>query len=311
MVHNEANIIRVNILYHLSIGFDRLLIVDNDSTDGTDRILRDLGRDPRVRWTRDAGPFRQGEVFAQLAREAFHEGADWVAPLDADDFWYARRGSLRHVLEKTSASVLRVKHVDFVQRREQHEHSYDELLYMTRRVPEPVTLHCCHQSLFRSKQISYIQLARAPKMICRPSRTISMSIGAHQVSGVDGPTLETSEIILMHAPLRSLAHLETRAASASRRGSLKEPNTSGPGWPARRWRTLQEKGTLKQEWAANSYESDSLDVYGECHLLIFDPTLRNAVAPFVQGMSKAQAARRDSIPGICSRTRTTSHSPRT
>ena len=39
MIRNEADIIRVNILYHLSIGFDRLLVVDNGSTDGTDRIL--------------------------------------------------------------------------------------------------------------------------------------------------------------------------------------------------------------------------------------------------------------------------------
>ena len=90
MVRNEADIVRANVLYHLSMGFDRLLIVDNASTDGTRRALRNLGRDPRVRWTRDRGSFRQGEVFTELDRQAFAEGADWVAPVDADDFWCAR-----------------------------------------------------------------------------------------------------------------------------------------------------------------------------------------------------------------------------
>jgi hypothetical protein len=33
--------------------------------------------------------------------------------------------------------------------------------------------------------------------------------------------------------------------------------------------------------AANSYQDDNLDVYGERHPVVFDPRLRGAVAPFV------------------------------
>src|SRR5829696_4240060 len=194
MIRNEANIIRVNVLYHLSIGFDRLLIVDNDSTDGTDRVLRKLGKDPRVRWTREAGSFQQGEIFTHLAREAFREGADWVAPVDADDFWYARRNDFKYVLERSSASVLRVEHIDFVQRREQRKPSFDELCYMTRRVPEPIQRREGYEDLLGSNQISYIELARVPKVISRSSANIRMVKGAHRVRGVDGPILETDEI---------------------------------------------------------------------------------------------------------------------
>ncbi len=280
MVRNEADIIRVNVLYHLSIGFDRLLIVDNGSTDGTDRVLRRLGRDPRVRWTREAGPFRQGETFTQLARAAFKEGADWVAPVDADDFWYARRNDLRGVLENTSASVLRVQHIDFVQRREQLEPSFDELCYMTRRVPETIQRYGDYEDLLGSNQISYIELARMPKTISRSSGDIRMVKGAHRVKGIDSPIVESDEMVLLHAPLRSLRHLEIKADTAVRRG-LQGALTSGRGWHARRWQKLKEEGSLQREWAANSYENDSLDVYGVQHPVIYDPMLRDAVVSFI------------------------------
>jgi hypothetical protein len=40
---------------------------------------------------------------------------------------------------------------------------------------------------------------------------------------------------------------------------------------------------LEKEWAANSYADDGrLDVYGASHETIFDATLRDAVAPFLE-----------------------------
>src|SRR5918993_1294352 len=74
VARNEVDIIRTNVLYHLSLGLDRLLVVDNGSSDGTDRVLRELGKDPRVRWTRDEGLFYHGQIATELAREAFREG---------------------------------------------------------------------------------------------------------------------------------------------------------------------------------------------------------------------------------------------
>jgi hypothetical protein len=49
-----------------------------------------------------------------------------------------------------------------------------------------------------------------------------------------------------------------------------------------RWMRLRDEGQLKQEWAANSYAGDYLDVYGVRRKTIFDPTLRDAVVPFLE-----------------------------
>ena len=73
VVRNEADIIRTNVIYHLSLGLDRLLIDDNGSSDCTDRVLRELGeKNPRrVRWTHEEGLWRAGDFFTRLAREAY------------------------------------------------------------------------------------------------------------------------------------------------------------------------------------------------------------------------------------------------
>ena len=42
IVRNGVDIVRLNLLYHLSLGVDRMFVVDNGSTDGTDRVIRQL-----------------------------------------------------------------------------------------------------------------------------------------------------------------------------------------------------------------------------------------------------------------------------
>lgn len=282
MIRNEADIIRLNVIYHLSTGFDRMLIVDNGSTDGTDRVLKKMGKDPRVRWTRDESPsFKQGEIFTALAREAHDEGADWIFPVDADDFWHARDGDLRRVLSETDAAALKVNTIDFIQCREQMESSPDALLHMTRRIERPIE-RARAVEMMQKDEVSYIEMARVPRWISRPSASTQMVRGAHKVSGVEGAQQESDEIVCLHAPLRSYATLQSKAESATRRGQKSQSTGFGPGWHVSRWQRLQEEGRLYEDWAANSYSDDHLDVYGSPHPTIFDPTLRDAVEPLLE-----------------------------
>ena len=123
IVRNEVDIIGLNILHHLSLGLDEMLIVDNGSSDGTDRVLQQLGIDGRIKWSRNDGPYKQPEIFTELAREAHRRGADWVLPIDADEFWDVTHWDLKEVLERSNAGALRVQIVNFIQRREQRNTS--------------------------------------------------------------------------------------------------------------------------------------------------------------------------------------------
>ena len=89
VVRDEVDVLRVCVLHHLFAGCERVLVLDNGSTDGTVTVLRRLAERLPLSWSSDAGPYRQAEFATGLASEAASLGADWVLPLDADEFWTA------------------------------------------------------------------------------------------------------------------------------------------------------------------------------------------------------------------------------
>lgn len=280
MVRNEADIIRANILYHLSLGVDRILVADNGSTDGTDGILRELGeQDSRVRWHRDDGSFLPSRIATGLARQAYEEGADWVLPVDADEFWYVRDGDLRAILGESEAGVLQAQVVNFIQRRGQKRSSPEALLHMTRRVESPVGPPPHAQDLVEEKRISYIEKMYPQKCVSRASGELEIEIGNHRVYHPNGPREHTDRLLCLHAPMRSRAALEERVRASGRADEA--GRRKGQGRNRRRWAAMDESG-VEEEWAANSYSGYHLDVYGEQHPVVYDPLLRDLVAPFVE-----------------------------
>lgn len=86
MIRNEADILP-DFLGHCAALFDELLVVDHSSTDGTAEMLAVAAERMPVRiWRLGVRTMVQGLVVTALAREAVARGADWVFPLDADEF---------------------------------------------------------------------------------------------------------------------------------------------------------------------------------------------------------------------------------
>lgn len=87
MVRNEADILP-GFLAHASTLFDRAMVIDHRSTDGSREILQAA----RAEWPAleifDYGVqgYFQGALSTAFARKAFEKGADWVFFLDADEF---------------------------------------------------------------------------------------------------------------------------------------------------------------------------------------------------------------------------------
>ena len=279
MVRDEADVIRLSVRHHLALGLDGVLVVDNGSSDDTPRLLEQMRRgDDRIEWSADAGPYHQAEILTALAREAVRRGADWVLPFDADEFWWVRGGDLRAVLAGSPAGALRAPVVNFVQRRDQIVRSEAALLTMTRRVATPLNRRQLReQDPMLARRIPYVELSYQPKCVSRPTAAIEIGRGNHFVDGVAGPTTKTTKFICLHAPLRSRAGLELKAAAGAR---IEQAGWNG-GWQARRWRRLQEQGKLDREWAANSYVGEALDVGGNERSLVVDVTLRDLVAPLL------------------------------
>jgi glycosyltransferase involved in cell wall biosynthesis len=278
-VRDETDLIGVTIAYHLGVGIDRVLVLDNGSSDGTREVLEHLERTAEVGVIRDRGPFRSGTMTTRLARWAHAQGADWVLPFDADEFWFAPRGDLREVLAESGAGALRVGLVNFVQRRDQARSQAEALLTMTRRVSSPVGTPDFHEQLVEEGRIAFVEGAYPPKWACRPTAEVVYDTGSHGVLGALGPVVDTEGLVILHAPLRSRASLEAKAVSGQRViGAGFEGHNS---WHLRRWHRLAAEGKLEAEWRANSWEDEVLDVYGSPHPLVVDRLLADTLAPFI------------------------------
>jgi len=277
IVRNEVDILALNVLHHLSMGVDRFLIVDNGSTDGTRAVLGLLARDGPIRWTIDSGPARQSQLLTELAREAYLGGADWVLPIDADEFWWGDTGNLRSELQGSLAGALRVEVINFVQRRSQNGFAADALLHMNRRPPSQVGPVEVAPDLVEQNQIAFVEMMYPPKWVSRATVALEIEEGNHGASGIDGPRSAAAAIVCLHAPLRSRAALQAKGEFIASLDGLHQDRW----WHVVRWRRLAGAGLLDREWAANSYADDRLDVYGSSHPLVRDARLVDLIAPWV------------------------------
>ena len=83
-VLNEAGIVGDCIRNLMDEGVERVYVAHGASTDGTGDVLKALG----VTVFDDDSPDAQQQYWIdRLSHIAFEDGADWVLPVDADEFW--------------------------------------------------------------------------------------------------------------------------------------------------------------------------------------------------------------------------------
>lgn len=276
VVRDAVDLVRACVLHSLSLGLERLLIVDNGSTDGTQAVLARLARRHPVRWTVHQRRFRMDEVVTSLVHDAARLGADWVVPIDVDEFWWVK-GRLPELLGHVQRDGVLVEVANFVQRREQLDRSPRALLTMTTRAPraaDPVT----SIELARSGRIAIVEGAWRDKVIVRASAEVLMEWGSHGASGL-GDFEYTDRIEILHAPFPARQALELRAG----RADLRDDRLGGAmGWQHHLIVDAVRDGGLEELWRANSAQDGHLDVGGERHPVVSDDRLRQAARPHVR-----------------------------
>jgi len=87
LARNEARCLLEWMAYNLVLGFDEILVYDNDSIDGTRQVVEHARKvDPRIRyfaWPDIPGLAPQRRAYNHALRRS---DADWIAFIDADEF---------------------------------------------------------------------------------------------------------------------------------------------------------------------------------------------------------------------------------
>ncbi len=89
-VRNEGAFLLEWIAHHKAVGFTDFLIFSNDCDDGTDQVLDRLETLGWIKHETNPGPYDKGGIqFTALKQAAKHrlvQEADWILPLDVDEF---------------------------------------------------------------------------------------------------------------------------------------------------------------------------------------------------------------------------------
>ena len=289
VVRDEVDVIRICVLHHLALGCERILVLDNGSTDGTTTVLRRLAERVPLTWTSDPGAYHQGEFVTGLAREARRAEADWILPLDADEFWIAPRGLDAALDRSRETGGVRVDRVELVQRREQVGATPAGLMTMTMRAPAPSRGEAAIRE-FLAGERSLFEVRPDAKLALRPTRRLRVGRGAHGAVSMAGPVEDTDLLTILHAPLRSRACLARKAEHGER---LEQAGyDADQGWQVRHWAASARAGTLDREWAAHAYDAGgAISVAGRRVPLVRDHRLADAVRRWVRPRPKQLAAR--------------------
>lgn len=113
-VKNEADIIERSVRHLLAEGVERIYIAHGLSDDGTGDVLASL---PVTVVETNEGYHFQPKWIDHLAECAWADGAGWILPFDADEFWYSEGGRICEVLDDFPVNVRKL-HVRAFQHRD-------------------------------------------------------------------------------------------------------------------------------------------------------------------------------------------------
>jgi len=207
VVRDEADIVDVQIRYHLNAGVDFVVATDHQSVDGTTDILESYARAGVLRRISVADPvMRDGPWRTRMARYAATEhGADWVLNTDADEFWMPRAGTLKEVL----GSVPESHGVVFALSRHFVPRPDDE-----RSFAERMTVRAAPRAAIHDPTSPYRPHLKAAH---RADPVITISFGSHTVWSPRWRALHNwHPADVLHFPFRSLEQWENKGSRRAR-----------------------------------------------------------------------------------------------
>lgn len=203
-VRNEADVLETFVRYHAPI-FDRMILVNHRSVDASPEILRRLKAEgfPLELEEETSVEFQLGRFMTSRVRAAVERhGADWVMPIDPDEFLTTGDGGpVRPALERlASGRVVKVPWRTYV--------PWPTDDPGARNVLERIQHH-------RADEGDQFHKVLIPRSLVQEPGAI-VGAGSHTFARAGGlvpeelPYTHARELVLAHFPLRSVQQLKTK-----------------------------------------------------------------------------------------------------
>jgi hypothetical protein len=245
LVRDEADIVRENLDFHFAQGIDFAIVMDNGSTDGTAEILEEYAARGLIRLIHRPGAFDPEPWVNELVGIAIREeGADWVLPNDADEFWLPRAGTLKELLATLPDEIGAV----VAQR-----HNF---------LPAPEGPEPWWERMTRRARVSLNAHGRPlpPKIVHRTHPGLRIRRGNHRrMPPREGRVLRTDAVEVLHFQMRSYAQFERRVIQIGSALVGRDDLPERVGRARKLQYELWKEGRLREAYEAAALESDAVE----------------------------------------------------
>ncbi len=269
LVRDEADVVEANLVHHLALGVDHVIVTDHRSSDGTTEILERFVAAGRLTLIREqSGELRQSDWVTRMARLAATEhGADWVITGDADELWWPRDGSLKDVLAAVPPrfGALRGLWRNFVPRPEDGRPFHERMT--VRRRPASDLTDPFHAQV---------------KVVHRAHPDVVVTQGNHDALGPPLPLIrEWLPFEVLHFPVRT-AEQARRKFRVARDAGLASPGTSIPQHTEAAVRAMDAEGD-RSFWARLAVDDAAVARGLESGELTSDTRIRDRLRALLEG----------------------------
>jgi hypothetical protein len=224
LVRDEMDIIGHNLDFHLRMGIEQFVIMDNGSVDGTRDILSDFQRrlGKSVVIIDDAEPAHRQSVrvdrMLQVVKKQFRPR--WIISSDADEFWYPASGRYDTEIDSTKNILY---------------------CYWNNFLPRPGTPWQEFTDIGEMPGYN----GRTSKVFCLARGLLGMYSGNHESRSIPHVSADSENIRVYHYPVRSYQQFERKVVQGHR-AALKAAWQQSAAWHWGEYYEAWENGRLPQ-----------------------------------------------------------------
>ncbi len=244
LIKNEADIIEDNIRFHARQGVDCFVVMDNGSDDGTRDIVSALQQEFDIHLIdRPQLDYQQSNWKTEMAKISRSRlGADWSIANDADEFWVAADGKLKHDITRWG-SIVYCKRINMIPDESFHSDNF-HYLDSPYRVNLPILSKDCN--LVENANLSIMLGNINGKVMVNNHGLLRVKGGNHRAWHLWGQLnqKESQNTAVFHFPIRSK---EGFIRNVENRARLLDKGVRKMGDHYRRWVKLYKDNRIEEE----------------------------------------------------------------